>query len=363
MLSKMPGNKVEIITSDFNHAAKKHFLQVDELQGIKVSTMHEMGYSKNICFKRFASHRKLSKNIKKFLDERRKPDVCYCAIPSLDVAGVVAEYCKKNCIKFIVDIQDLWPQAFKMFFNIPVISNIGFFPMKMKANRIYAIADEIVAVSETYAKYGMLVNKKCKTSTIVYLGTEMETFDKYAQLIRRPTSEVIVSYIGSLSASYDLETVIEAIARVVAPIRFLIMGDGPYKERFEMYAKEKGVNAEFTGRLDYPEMVKRLVNSDIAINPIHKGSAGSILNKACDYAMAGLPVINTQESPDYRTLLNEYGAGINCECEDADSLVNALNRLIKNDKLRRQMGVNSRKLGIEKFDRKKTYWRIVDKII
>ena len=363
MLSKIPGNKIEIITSDFNHAAKRHFSHTEELPGVKVSVIHEVGYSKNVCFKRFVSHKELSRNIKKFLNDRKKPDVCYCAIPSLDVAEVVAEYCKKNGVKLIVDIQDLWPEAFKMVWNIPVISNIGFFPMKKQADKIYAAADEIVAVSETYAKRGMAVNKKCEEATVAYLGTEKEAFDKYAKLVERKTDEIVVCYIGSLAASYDLKTVIDAIARIVSPIKLLVMGDGSYKERFENYAKEKGVNAEFTGRLDYPEMIKRLVNSDIAVNPIRKGSAGSIINKVSDYAMAGLPVINTQECLEYRNLLDKYYAGINCACEDVESVYEAIVMLIENKNLRITMGKNSRKLGEERIDRAETYKQIVLKIM
>ncbi len=35
-------------------------------------------------------------------------------MPSLDVAKVAAKYAKENNIRFIIDIQDLWPEAFRM---------------------------------------------------------------------------------------------------------------------------------------------------------------------------------------------------------------------------------------------------------
>lgn len=354
---------VEIITSNYHHSPKTHFKAVGELKGIKVTAVNEPGYPKNVCLKRFFSHKKLAKSVGNYLQKRIKPDVIYVAVPSLAVAEACADYCKENNIRFIVDIQDLWPEAFKMVLNMPVISDIGFYPMKKKANKIYAMADEIIAVSETYAKRGMAVNNKCKEPTVVYLGTEKETFDKYARRFKRESEEIIVCYIGSLAASYDLETVIDAIARINIPVKFLVMGDGSYKERFENYAKEKGINVEFTGRLDYPEMVERLVNSDIAVNPIYKGSAGSIINKVNDYAMAGLPVINTQESVEYRALIDEYNAGINCECENSEDLYNALCVLISDIELRNRISKNSRRLGEEKIDRAETYNKIIKAIL
>ena len=109
-------------------------------------------------------------------------------------------------------------------------------------------------------------------------------------------------------------------------------------------------------------MVSLLTQCNIAVNPIRKGSAGSVINKVGDYAMAGLPVINTQECQEYRNLLIEYNAGINCNCEDAKSVSVALKRLIKDEKLRNQMSRGSRKLGLEKFDRGMTYQLIVDEL-
>lgn len=59
---------------------------------------------------------------------------------------------QKNKIPLIIDIQDLWPEAFKMAFNIPIISDILFAPMMRQANNIYSRADVIMAVSDTYVK-------------------------------------------------------------------------------------------------------------------------------------------------------------------------------------------------------------------
>lgn len=362
MLTNDLNNKVEIITSDFNHATKKHFFKIGKLKRINITALHECGYSKNVCLKRFLSHMELAYNIKKYLNSRKKPDVCYCAAPSLDVAKVVADYCKKNKIRFIIDIQDLWPEAFKMVFNIPILSDLIFLPMQRRANYIYKQADEIVAVSETYANRAMKVNNKCKKPTVVYLGTEKDTFDIYAQSSIDKEDEIIISYIGSMSNSYDLFSIIDAISclKINKNVKLLAMGDGFLKEKFIEYAKEKNIKAEFTGMLPYPKMLQRLVLSDIAVNPIRKGSAGSIINKVGDYAMAGLPVINTQECKEYRNLLKKYEAGINCECENLNEIVAALEKLIMDIDLRKKMSINSRKLGIKYFDRKSTYSKITD---
>jgi glycosyltransferase involved in cell wall biosynthesis len=361
------GYEVELVTTDFSHNLKTK-REKNELNGFKfkVTMIHEPGYKKNVTLARFYSHFIMGHNLKKYLQKRKVPDIIYCSIPSLDVAATAAKYAKKNNVKFVIDIQDLWPEAFKMVFNIPVISNLVFYPMKKKADYIYKSADEIVAVSKTYLNRALEVNKNIKGGIVVFLGIDLTKFDeafvnnKYKE---KPANEVWIAYAGTLGHSYDLINVFDALEilknRGINNIRFLVMGDGPLKERFKKYSKEKKVNTIFTGRLKYAEMVGMLGVCDIAVNPISKGATQSIINKHGDYAAAGLPVINTQESVEYRNLVDEYKIGINCNNNDAVDLANKIMVLLSDFELRKEMGINSRKLAEKYFDRKKTYSALI----
>lgn len=364
LLAMSKNNNVEIITSDFNHTKKEKFNKIGKLDGVKITACHEPGYPKNVCLKRFNSHKKLSKNIKEYLEKRRKPDIIYCAIPSLAVGKIVAQYAEKNGVRFVIDIQDLWPEAFKMVFKIPLLSNAIFYPMKRQANYIYKCADNIIAVSDTYRDRATSVNKKYKNKLTVFLGTNLEYFDKCKEKnIKHYNDNIIrIAYIGTLGHSYNIKTIIDALELLKEKynnLNFLVMGSGPLKNQFEAYAKDKNINCEFTGRLEYPEMVGTLCSCDIAVNPITHGAAQSIINKVGDYAAAGLPVINTQENLEYRNLVEKYNIGYNCENSNKQDIANKIEILIKDKKLRKELGNNNRKLAEEKFDRKKTYNQIV----
>lgn len=368
MLAEDSRSEVEIITSDFHHATKKHFKKTGELDSVKINALHESGYSQNVCFKRFASHKQLAENISKYLNTRKKPDICYCAIPSLAVAAVVARYCKENQVRFIVDIQDLWPEAFKMVFNIPFISDLVFYPMKKKADYVYKNADALLAVSQTYLNRALSVNNKCAVAESFFLGTELSYFDKLQEENKQEKGErsFYIGYIGTLGHSYNITAIIDAIAllneRSEEKYKFIIMGDGPLRKQFENHANEKNINVEFTGKLSYPEMVGKLCMCDIAVNPITSGSAGSIINKVGDYAAAGLPVINTQECHEYREMLQKYQAGITCENDDIIGIANAIESLCHNKELCKHMGENNRLFAEECFDRAKTYKKICELI-
>ena len=168
-----------------------------------------------------------------------------------------AKYCEKKSVKLIIDIQDLWPEAFKMALNIPIISNILFLPFTVIANGIYKRADEIVAVSETYVKRALSVNKKCDIGHTVFLGTKLETYDKGATgepEITKPENVIWVGYCGSLSASYDIPNLIKAIHMLkekgYRQLKLIIMGDGASRKQFEECAKVCAESIIFTGKLD-----------------------------------------------------------------------------------------------------------------
>lgn len=368
LTSSSNDNTVEIITSSFRHTTKKHRREPVAEWSFKITFIEEPGYPKNVCLKRFHSHHVWGKNVLNYIKRReKKPDVIYCAVPSLTGPNLVAKYCEKEKIRFVIDVQDLWPEAFQMVVNIPVVSNIAFAPFKALANGIYKRADAICAVSDTYCERARSVNNKVDATTTVFLGTELATFDRYATenpVLEKQEGEIWLAYCGTLGGSYDLTCVIDALAELNEPkIQFIVMGDGPKKDEFETHAKDKGVNATFVGRLTYNAMYSLLKACDITVNPISHMAAQSIINKHADYAASGLPVVSTQESEEYKKLIEQYQMGFNCRNNDSDDLAEKLRRLIDDKDLRQEMGANARKCAEERFDREECYKLLNDQIL
>lgn len=363
------GHKVELVTSDFSHFTKKaKGAPRQEAYKTKLTYCHEPSYAKHIGLKRLWSHYVWGINVMKYVQCLEKPDLIYCAIPSLTAAKLLGTYCMNNGIKFVIDVQDLWPEATFMLIKNRLLQLCAL-PMKWYVDKSYAAADYIVAVSKTYIERVMLVNKKATKQISVFLGNDAIYFEtgKYFQ-VNKPQDEIWINYVGTLGYSYDLKCVIDAIAilnnrnSINQIVRFIVCGDGPLRLDFESYAKEKHVNVQFCGRLPYDKMVGVMCSCEIVVNCISKGAAQSIINKVGDYALSGLPVINTQESSEYRHLIEDYQCGINCECGNAIHVADAIEKLVLDSNLRKKMGANARKLGEERFDRRKTYQRIVDLI-
>ena len=361
---------LEIVTSTFAHLKKE---QRDETKlGInllpyEMKLIYEKGYSKNISLKRISSYTQFGKNVIKYLKVRKLPDLIIVSVPSLAVADYVSKFAKENNIPLIIDIQDLWPEAFKMAIKAPVISDMLFAPMMKQANRAYSRADVIMAVSDTYVARGKKYNKNAKGLSI-YIGSDGKLIEEQIKniTVEKPENEFWIGYIGMLGHSYDIKLIIDAIKKLndegIDNIVFKVMGDGILRSEFEQYAKSSGIKYEFTGLLNYGVMMKTLMKCDIAVNPIIGTSVSSIINKVCDYAAAGIGVINTQNSAEYRNLLSEYNAGINVDSGDVNGVVEAIKKLYSDSNLREEMRKNSLKMFDDKFDRQKTYPMLIEAI-
>ena len=362
------GYYVEVVSSSFRHQTKtqrdtEYIKTLDS--AYKVTLLREPDYKKNVSLQRIYSHHCFAKEVTKYLESRKNPDLIICSVPSLPVGSAVTKFAKEHKIKIIIDIQDLWPEAFKMALNIPVVSDVLFAPMMMQANKIYSRADKVMAVSETYVKRGLQNNNNDKNGLSVFIGTDSRLVEEAidGKTFERNDNEFWVGYVGALGHSYDIPTVIDALTilknKGYENIVFKIMGEGVLIDEFKKYAAEKQVNCEFAGFMEYGDMMATLMACDCAVNPIIGKSVSSIINKVSDYAMAGVPVINTQNSPEYRALLEEYECGINCENGNAQAMADAILKLYNDEKLKNTMGENSLKLAKERFDRAVTYKNVV----
>lgn len=365
------GHNVELIISDYDHEAKSVRKRDDySVYNFKITVLHEPEYAKNLSLKRLYAHYVWGKAVGHYLDALSVvPDVIYAPIPSLTVARKAAYYCKKhNTCKYIVDVQDLWPEAFQMV--VPGFVKPAFAPIGWYINYAYKAADIVVGVSDTYRDRALRVNKKDENGLTVYLGNDGGKFDegREAYKVEKPENEFWLAYIGTMGFSYDLKCVIDAVKIVnergslKQTVKFVAMGRGPLQEEFKTYADNAGIAHEFTGVLPYKQMVGKMCSCDVVMNCINKGAAQSVTNKVGDYALSGLPVINTQENLEYRGLVEEYQCGVNCECGNAEQVADAIERLAKDKDLRERLGANARKLGVERFDRRTSYLNIIEAI-
>ena len=365
------GFDTELVTADFQHWEKRYRTK-SEMQRIKsaskckITFIHEGAYKKNIDPRRILSYRTLSKNIKKYLCDNSY-DLVYALIPDNHLCAAAGEYAKKRNIPFIIDVEDLWPEAMRMVFDVPVISDILFSYFTVNAKKAYSLASAVIGSSNEYRdeplKYGYNIDKK----RTVYVGTDLERFDcgakKNSDKIIKPENEFWVTYAGTLGTSYDIETLIKAgglLKKRGINIKTVLLGSGPLMEDFQKAAEKTDADIYFAGYMPYEVMAAYLKKSDITVNSLVSKASQSIVSKIGDYLAAGVPMINTGLNREFREKVEADGFGLNVPPEDADALSNAIEKLYFDASLRKEMGRRARHTAEAQFNRPVSYMKIVE---
>lgn len=364
------GYEVDLITTTFQHWEKKQrdLESVDQKSypfGIKF--IYEPGYRKNIDLRRVRSHKIAAENLRKLLEKEGDYDLIYAEIPPNDVPLAAAEYAHRNKIPFVADVNDLWPEAMRMVFDIPIVSDLLFYPLKRDAEKVYSLTSGVIGTSDEYRDRPFLNQKRDVLKETVYVGNEISVFDReaeqHADEVQKEEGTFWVTYAGTIGTSYDIRTMVLAAEELMkqgkTKIRFQILGDGPTREMLENLAKERKIqNVKFTGYVPYEQMAAYLVKSDVLINSFVRKAPQSIVTKIGDYLAAGKPMINTCMSPEFRKKVEQDGFGINIEPEDVRELVNAVEWMYENEAERNDMGNRARKIAEEQFDRPVSYGKI-----
>ncbi len=363
------GYDVDVITTGFQHFEKRprDILKIQQQNyPFHITFIDVPKYKKNVDVRRVYSNKVAERRVIHYL-RTQKFDVIYCSIPANNIAATVAEYCHRNEIPFVVDIEDLWPEAMRMMKIPSMIKKPIFHYFYKDAERTYSCTSGVVGTSEEYTQRPFLNQKKQVPSCTVYVGCELDEFDdgtaSFEKEIEKNRNEFWVTYAGSLATSYDIRTLICAAKELetFANIKVKILGTGASKDAFVHLAEELHCkNVEFLGYIPYKKMAAYLSKSNVLINSFVKGAPQSIVNKIGDYLAAGKPMINTLENDEFKRMVDTRQFGINIEPENTKELSGAILGYYQNPNKACEHGENARTAAEELFDRKKTYKKIME---
>ena len=361
------GWEVECITTSFQHFKKEPRDQKKILAQnypFQITFIEAPAYDKNVSLKRVCSNSKAARNLKAYLEGNiEQYDLIYVSIPANNIAAIVTEAARQHDIPCVVDVEDLWPEAMAMVIKNGMIRKVLLHSFTRDAETAYRNASGIIGTSEDYTDRAFKHRARTIPAETVYVGCHLEEFDngvkQFQNQIIKGANEYWVTYAGSISTSYDIKTLIDAVSELKSEnIQLQILGTGSLKDELEEYSRNMK-NIHFWGFTEYHHMAAALSKSDIVVNSFVKGAPQSIVNKVGDYLASGKPMINTLENPIFCRLVQEKQIGLNIEPGDSEKLKKAILTLYNNSTLSRQYGLNARRLCEEQFDRSKSYKRIV----
>ena len=189
----------------------------------------------------------------------------------------------------------------------------------------------------------------------IYFGTDTNNFNpqKRCNELRNQLGighSLMIISTRNFRPICNIETIIRAIPIVIKEIpdtKFIIGSSGPQKEELEKLTSDLNVseNTIFTGRISDENFPHYVASADIYVST--SLSDAGLASSTAEAMACGLPVIAT-EDPDNRDWIEDGVNGFIIPKKNPVVLAKRIIELIKNKKLRKEMGRLNREIIIER---------------
>jgi colanic acid biosynthesis glycosyl transferase WcaI len=169
----------------------------------------------------------------------------------------------------------------------------------------------------------------------------------------------LTSYVGTMGNAHGLETLLDAAALLQSQnsdVLFLLIGEGAEKARIQTLAESRGLtNACFLDQQPRERIPAYISASDACLVLLKKTEVFKtvIPTKMLEFMSCARPVVLGVDG-QARQIIEEAGAGIVIEPENAEALAQAINRLAANPELRTTLGQKGREYILRNFSRDQT---------
>ncbi|MDA8085793.1 MAG: glycosyltransferase family 4 protein [Nitrospiraceae bacterium] len=294
-----------------------------------------------------------------------RPDLVIASCPHPFVIYGARGIARATGAGLFFEARDLWPLTLTDLGGIsprhPFI-----IMMQMAEDFAYRVSDRVISLMPKACgymkKHGMAGSK------FAYIpnGINVEEWDESGPIgelehIRalsriKEQGKLIVGFAGSHGFGNALDTLIDAAASLQKslPVDFVLVGQGPEKERLHMKALNSGLrNVTFLPPVPKSSVPKLLASMDILYIGLKKNKGlhafGISPNKLIDYMMAGKPIIHAVNAGN--DMVSECGCGITVAPENPKESAEAIIKLINMPAAERAaMGSRGKKYVLENHD-------------
>jgi glycosyltransferase involved in cell wall biosynthesis len=262
------------------------------------------------------------------LNHRRKPDVIHAhwLLPQGLVAAAVNVITRKPLV-ISIHGSDVF-----LFRKHPITSLLSW--AARKSRRV--VANSTAALDILRSDYHV------KDAVTIPMGVSTASFTVRRQ--RKITSPIVL-FVGRLIDVKGAEYLLHAVPVIITQVpdaRIVIAGDGPERQHLEQLARELHVDDHvvFLGSVPSSKMPELLATSDVFVGPAittDKGQVEAFGVSFLEAMAAGLPVVTTA-SGGIKDIVAPDSTAIVIPEKDSLAIATAVNKLLDNPTLRRQMG-------------------------
>lgn len=308
-----------VLCSSFSHSLKKF----REFDNKKFITLKTISYSSSLSINRILSYLIFSYKVFKFLG-KNSFDIVYVNLPPNGL-GLPLLLRKNRFNKLVVDVIDLWPDAFpvnKGLIKKTILYLSGVLP-KMVRKIIINYSDFCITESNYF--YEKLDLKNNLNSKVIYIKkTELiePCFEKVSK-------ELSIIYLGNIGKIYDFDSLIEII-KVVKKKRKVVLhiiGLGPLSSWLFDSLKDENIDYNYHGA-SFDENFKREIISKcwFGFNGYKNNTEVALSYKSVDYLSYGVPLINSALE-DTMDLVDNERIGYNFNSGSLEMIIDQLSKV------------------------------------
>lgn len=274
----------------------------------------------------------------------------------MGISGYIISKIKKT--RFVFNMQDIHP---KVLFDSEIIKNQLLKRMLLLMEKIcYKKAYSFIVYSHGNKTY--LLQRGVGGEVFIIPNwvdsTAIRSSDKLGSFRdeKRIGENFIISYAGTIQQAQGIEVVVEAasVLREHTDIIFLIAGDGSSKKPLQGLINELNIR----NVLLYPVMPKDryiqfLSESDVCLVTLSSDiPLQTVPGKLADIMACGRPVIAAvNQKGDAASIIKKAGCGFCVDPGDVKGFSQAVLRMYKDKRLRKEMGENARLFAEKYFSR------------
>lgn len=261
----------------------------------------------------------------------KKPDVIY--VYNLVTLGPAAFLLRLLYgAKVIVDIQDLWPESVansKMIGNGILLRMLGGI-----CNWVYRRADHVTVLSPGFRQVLIGRGVKAENIKVIYNWCDEVSIDGKthpSDMLRFP-DKFVVLFAGAMGTAQGLETVLDCarLCRHTLPdVHFVLIGGGVDRPHLEKRAAEMQLdNVTFLAPRPISAMAGIYALADALLVHLKDDPLFQITipSKTQAYLYTGKPIIMAMRG-DAADLVREAGAGVVCEPDKPQDMMDAIKKL------------------------------------
>ncbi|NML38523.1 WcaI family glycosyltransferase [Chitinophaga sp. G-6-1-13] len=262
---------------------------------------------------------------------QRRFDVVITIAPSFHLGLLAAGYKSLRQTRFIYHIQDM---------QIEAASNLGMLRSPWLLQQLFRLEKYILRRADVVSSISpqMVSSIASKASREVQLFPNWVDTDRYFPLNNRAAlkeqfgfsaNNKVILYSGALGEKQGLENVLVAARQLQyhRNIRFVICGDGPYRQRLEAMAAEWQLEHVTFLPLQPASHFNLFLNMADLHLVIQRGQASDLVMPSkltTILAVGGVPIVTANEGSGLYQLIRQHRIGISVIADDATALSRAI---------------------------------------